>query len=440
MASIALLVVAAVNFFGITPTSKVIIGIFFINLVLLGLYVGFTVPNARVENMTPIWGSSFTGVLSGAAAFFWSWDGFQRIAIMASEIKDPRKTIPLAIIGGILIAAVIYFIVVDTTLGVLGPDAMGKSDTPLFLGATKSIAGWRIWTILLSAWILAFSDILGDLMSTSKVGHSMGQEHELPHWFGTVHKRLKSPQYVILLLTIVGLALVNLVPLRQLVPVASTCTLIWYAITHLAALKLNKEKRFAWPIISLLGIVACIVLLLSLPLWSVAGAIVLLVILIGIRFLIIRLVQKSVVDTSGNWSVSGLTLAQGDVISVTAQYAGEAVSAAASTIVAAAPIQTAAPVISLPVTEADTTVSGKAPSGSNVVFNVNGVGQKAVVATGGNWTVSGLTLALGDSISVTAQSVGETVSEGATSTVTQAPFQNTELVISGAVTADNTTK
>lgn len=439
MASIALLTVATVNFFGISPTAKVIISIFFINLVLLALYVGLTIPNVRVENMTPIWGSSFTGVLSGAAAFFWSWDGFQRTAIMASEIKDPRKTIPLAIIGGISIAVIIYLIVAGTTLGVLGPDAMGKSDTPLFFGATKSIAGWGIWTIVLSAWILAFSDILGDLMSTSKVGHSMGQEHELPHWFGTVHKRLKSPQYMILLLTIIGMILVNLVPLRRLVPMASTCTLIWYTITHLSALKLNKERRFAWPIISLLGIVACIALLFSLPLWSVLGAVVLLALLVVIRSLIIRLVQKATVDTSGNWSVTGLTLAQGDIISVTAQYAGEAVSATASTIVAAAPLQTAAPVISLPITEADTTVSGKAPSGANVVFFVNDVAQKAITANGGNWTASGLTLVQGDLISVNAQSAGEMVSMTTTTTVTPAPFTSTELVISEAVTADNKT-
>ncbi|MEC0236638.1 amino acid permease [Paenibacillus kribbensis] len=432
-ASIALLVVAAVNFFGFSPTTKVIIGIFFINLILLGIYVGLSIPSVKAQNLTPILGNRITGILAGAATFFWAWDGFQRIAIMADKVKNPRKTIPFAIIGGILVAAIIFIIVAGTTLGVLGADAMGKSDTPLFEGA--KIAGWGIWAILSSAWILALSDILSDLMSTSKVGHAMGVERELPHWLGTVHKRLKSPQYVILLLTIVALALVNLVPLRRLLPVASASTLIWYIATHLSALNLSKDKRLTWPIISWLGIAACAALFLSLPRWSIIGAAGILVLLVGIRWLFIRAAQKTAVDTGGNWTVTGLNLSQGDIISVTSQYAGETVSTPATTIVAAAPSQTAHPVISGTVTAIDTTVSGRAPSGANVVLSVNGVAQTAVKATGGNWTVFGLTLRQGDIISVIAQSSGETISATETATVAPAPIETVvPVVISGTVT------
>ncbi|HEX9061926.1 MAG TPA: APC family permease, partial [Clostridia bacterium] len=439
MASIALLIVAAVNFFGISPTSKTIISIFFVNLVLLMLYVGFSISSVKVQNLSPFPESGIAGILGGAAAFFWSWDGFQRTAIMANEIKNPRKSIPFAIIGGILIAAVVYLIVASTTLGVLGANAMGKSDTPLFLAATKAIAGWVSWVILASAWILAFSDILGDLMSTSKVGHAMGQEHELPHLLGTVNKRLKTPQFAILLLSIVGLALVNLVPLRRLVPVASTCTLIWYIVTNAAALKVSKEKRIAWPIISLLGIVACIALLFSLPLWSVAGAIGLLILLTGIRWLLIRVNQKADVNAGGDWTVAGLNLAEGDIISVTAQYPGETVSTKTTTIVAEAPPQTTPPVISRTVTAAYSSISGKAPAGSSVILSINGVAQTAVTANGGNWMVSGLNLAQGDIISVTAQSVGETVSKAVTTTVAPAPLQTAEPIILGKVTAADKT-
>lgn len=432
-ASIALLVVAAVNFFGFSPTTKVIIGIFFINLILLGVYVGLAIPSVKAQNLTPILGNGITGIFAGAATFFWAWDGFQRIAIMADKVKNPRKTIPFAIIGGISAAAIVFIIVAGTTLGVLGPDAMGKSDTPLFAGA--KFAGWGIWAILSSAWILALSDILSDLMSTSKVGHAMGVERELPHWFGKVHKQLKSPQYMIFLLTIVALALVNLVPLRRLLPVASACTLIWYIATHLSALNLSREKRLTWPIISWLGIAACIALFFSLPRWSVIGAAGILVLLVGIRWLFIRAAQKTVVETGGSWTVSGLNLSQGDIISVTAQYAGETVSTPTTTIVAAAPIQTAHPVISGTVTAIDTSVTGKAPSGANVVLSVNGVAQTAVKASGGNWTVFGLTLRQGDLISVNAQSSGETISTTETATVAPAPIETViPVVISGTVT------
>jgi hypothetical protein len=69
-ASVALLVVAAVNFFGVSPTAKVIISIFFTNLVLLLIFVGFSIPSVKVDNFTPLLGNGFTGILSGAAVFF----------------------------------------------------------------------------------------------------------------------------------------------------------------------------------------------------------------------------------------------------------------------------------------------------------------------------------------------------------------------------------
>ena len=434
-ATIALFVVAALNFFGISPTSNLMIGIFLINLVLLGLYVGFSAPSVKMDNMAPLSGPGIAGVLSGAATFFWTWDGFQRTAIMANELKEPRKTIPFAVIGGILIAAVIYVFVAGTTLGVLGARAMGRSDTPLFLGATMAMAGWGIWMIIGSAWMLTVSEMLGDLMSTSRVGHSMGQTHEMPHWLGYVHKRRKSPQYSILLISLVGLILVNLIPVRQLMPVASACTLVWYTTTNFAALKLNKDRRFpwAWPILSWLGIAACITLFLSLPLWSVIGALGFLVLLIGIRWLLLRLAENKAIDAGGSWTVSGLNLSEGDTISVTAQYAIESASTATITIVAAAPTQTAAPVIAGTITSADTTVTGRAPSDSSVILSVNGIAQAAVTATGGNWTVAGLTLAQGDTVSVTAQSAGETVSIPATTTVAAAPLETAQPVISGVV-------
>ena len=293
VASVALIAVAAVNLFGISPTSKVLIGVFFINLLLLTVYVGLSMPSVKVEHLAPVLGTGVRGVLSGAAVFFWTWDGFQRTAIMASEIKDPRTTIPFAVVGGIAIAAIVYLIVAGTTLGVLGADAMGKTDAAIFLGATTAIGSWAGWMILASAWMTAFSEMLGDLLSTSKVGHAMGKTRELPSWLGAENSRFHSPHYSLLVLTVIGLTLVNLFPLRILMPIASACTLVWYAATNFAALELRKGQRFAWSIISWLGIAACLGLFLSLPLWSIVGTAGILAPFTGIRWLLIRAKVRS---------------------------------------------------------------------------------------------------------------------------------------------------
>src|SRR6266513_36482 len=130
MASAAIVIVAAVNYFGIEVNAKVAIALLFVELVLLAIFVGLAAPTVRAENLTPVLGTGVFGVLAGAAIFFWSWDGFMRMAIMASEVKDPQRTIPFAIIGGIVLAAIVFLAVGGAALGVLGADGMRGGDAP----------------------------------------------------------------------------------------------------------------------------------------------------------------------------------------------------------------------------------------------------------------------------------------------------------------------
>jgi APA family basic amino acid/polyamine antiporter len=221
-ASVALAVVAGLNILGISPASKVMIGIFFINVVCLGLYVGFAVPSVQAKSLTPIFGHDVVTVLSGASVFFWTWGGFQRTAIMANEIKEPRTTIPFAILGGITIVAIIFLVVAGSTLGVLGADAMGQNDIPLFGSAVKVIGAWGGAMVMVLAALSFFGEMVGDLLATAKVEHAMGEVHELPHWLASMNRRFKSPHRALLMLTVVGVALIYLVPLRQLMP-SSKC-------------------------------------------------------------------------------------------------------------------------------------------------------------------------------------------------------------------------
>src|SRR6266705_1297557 len=111
VASAAVLLVTAVNFLDIELNAKVLIITLFIELALLAVFVGFAIPRRQAAHLTPLLGPGVLDVLAGAAIFFWSWDGFMRMAIMASEVKEPRRTIPLAVVGGIIIAAVVFLAV-----------------------------------------------------------------------------------------------------------------------------------------------------------------------------------------------------------------------------------------------------------------------------------------------------------------------------------------
>src|SRR6266567_921971 len=178
VASSAVLVVVVLNYFGIEPTAKVLIAILFIDVGLLTIFAAFASPAVEAKNLSPLIGTGLSGVLSGGAAFFFTWDGFIRPAIMASEVKDPKRAIPFAITVGLGAAAVVFLGVAAVTLGVLGANSGGGDDLPILAAASKAIGKWGVWCVLVAAWSAALGELTGDLLGVSRVGHAMGRAHE----------------------------------------------------------------------------------------------------------------------------------------------------------------------------------------------------------------------------------------------------------------------
>ena len=126
-AGAVILAVMVLNFFHVQLTTKVLITLMVVNVSLLGIFVAFSTPAVNPGHFSnPLGDNGPLGVLAGAAIFFWTWDGFMRTAIMAGEIKNPRRTIPIAIIGGIAVAAVVFLGCCGNHSGSTGAGIDGK--------------------------------------------------------------------------------------------------------------------------------------------------------------------------------------------------------------------------------------------------------------------------------------------------------------------------
>src|SRR5258708_7593740 len=293
MAAALVLVITALNSFGLKFTSKVVIGLMLVVVCLLTIFVAFSLPKINTNNFADLSGNGLGGIMAGAAILFWAWDGFIRTAIMAGEIKNPRQTIPFSIIGGIVIAAVVYFIVVLTTLGVLGAQQIPKDDAPLFRAAVQAVGTWGGWLILLAAWTAAVSETVGDLLPVSRVAVAMGQERELPAWFGDVHEKYKVPRHAVWVIGAAVFVVVLFFDLRQILPLASMFLLIWFSIIHYSALQLKKEQRLVTPLVSWFGLFSCLVIFVSLPIWIIIIGLAILVLALGLRRVLNRTVIRA---------------------------------------------------------------------------------------------------------------------------------------------------
>ncbi|ESZ11255.1 hypothetical protein X737_29775 [Mesorhizobium sp. L48C026A00] len=122
----------------------------------------------------------------------------------------------------------------------------------------------------------------------SRVALAMGEAHELPKWFGKVYPRLKVPRHAVLAVGVLVFAVVLVFDLRQVLPLASFYLLVWFAITHYAALHLSKGQRlfsrfFAW-----FGLAGCFVLLFFIPPLHLIIGMVTLALAFGTRFIVWR--------------------------------------------------------------------------------------------------------------------------------------------------------
>ena len=288
VASAAVLLVTAVNFLDIELNARVLITTLFIELALLAVFVGFAIPRSQAAHLTPLLGPGALDVLAGAAIFFWSWDGFMRMAIMASEVKEPRRTIPFAVIGGIVIAAVVFLAVGAATLGVLGADAIKvggwRNDTLLLTAGVKAIGRWGAWVVLAAAWLDTLTEAHGDLLTATRVALAMGKERELPGWLGAIDSRSGSPRHAAIALGLVCSVAALFLDLRPVLAVANVFTLVWYSIVLLDALMLPTGQRLMWPVVSWLGLAGCLALFASLPVWALVTGGGILAALAGVRW------------------------------------------------------------------------------------------------------------------------------------------------------------
>src|SRR5436853_456600 len=165
-AGVAILAVVVLNLFHVQLTTKVLITLMIVNVSLLGLFVAFSTSAVNPGHFSNLLGDTGPfGVLAGAAIFFWTWDGFMRTAIMAGEIKNQRRTIPIDIVGGIAVAAVVFLDVAATTLGVLGSQSIVSNDLTLlrlvhehsFLFSTVAQRTATDDPIVLLAWVARVS-------------------------------------------------------------------------------------------------------------------------------------------------------------------------------------------------------------------------------------------------------------------------------------------
>jgi len=279
----AVLALGATNYRGITRTarlSRVLVAITLASLaaILLGTWLA---PGPLQPLTWSLPGGAY-GVLQSAGLLFFAFAGYARIATLGEEVRDPRRTIPAAILGALAIVVVLYAVVGWTALAAAGPQRLAASSAPLTEAVVAAGAGWLVPVVQAGAAVASLGALLSLLAGVGRTMLAMARNADLPRGLAAVHPKFATPYRAELLQTAVVAAAVLAGDLTWAIGFSSFGVLVYYAIANAAAFTQPEPAR-RWPRwFNAFGAAGCLTLAATLPLPSMlAGAAVIAVGLIG---------------------------------------------------------------------------------------------------------------------------------------------------------------
>ena len=222
----------------------------------------------------------FSGVLRGAAIVFFA------VSTAAQETKNPKRDMPVGILGSLLICTILYMVFAYVMTGVahysdfagqqgIAPvavaiDHMGHADAT---GVIHPDYPWLNRAIVLAILFGYCSVIMVTLLGQSRVFLSMSRDGLLPPFFSKIHEKYRTPAHSnLLFMAIVG-GLAAFVPARVAGEMTSIGTLFAFTLVCAAVLIVRKSmpdvhrafKTPFVPTVPILGILTCLCMMLFLP-------------------------------------------------------------------------------------------------------------------------------------------------------------------------------
>ena len=277
----------------VTVTKIAILGLF----IAFGLVALFRRPDPLAA-FSPMFPKGFSGVIVAMGLTFIAFEGYDLIATVSEEVKDPIKNIPKATFISLAIAVTIYLLILLVSIGAVDPTRFavyGKTvdqlpaemeisepldpndpvintswevlgiykETGIVRAAENFMPKFGVALIVFGGLFSTMSALNASVLASSRVGFSMGRERMLPPALGAIHPKRRTPHVAVLSTGLIIVAMAVLLPVEVVGSGASLMFLLSFALTNLAMILIRiKEPDLQrgyraplFPLLPILGIV-----------------------------------------------------------------------------------------------------------------------------------------------------------------------------------------
>ena len=282
-----LLILTYINIRGVKAAGKVNDILTIIKLapliILIIVGVGFFVfhPETLTSNYIPFAPEGFGNFGAALVLIFWAYVGFEMGTLPASEVKNPRKTIPKAIISGMIIVALFYLLTNFVVYGVINWRDLANSSTPLVLAGGILLGTIGAIMMAIGALVSVSGSDESGTLGTARLSYAMSIDGLFPKIFSKIHKKYQTPYMALAIQGIIAFGLSIFSELSQLISFSVFNLAFAFLLTCLALIVLRRnttKKLYGQHILPWVGIIICVYLIISTSLIDkIAGVIVILI-------------------------------------------------------------------------------------------------------------------------------------------------------------------
>jgi amino acid transporter/nucleotide-binding universal stress UspA family protein len=228
----------------ITMAKIVILGIF----ILYGLKQIFHMPVEAAASFKPFFPKGFGGVVMAMGLTFIAFEGYDLIATVAEEIKNPEKTIPRATLISLAVTISIYLLVLLVCIGAIRPDSgtswqfLGRyQETAIAKAAENFMPFFGVALIIFGGLLSTVSALNATILASSRVAFSMSRDKMLPRSISTIHPHRRTPHIAIAVTGIIVLVMAVLFPIHVIGSAASVMFLLTFMLVNLSLIALRRK-------------------------------------------------------------------------------------------------------------------------------------------------------------------------------------------------------